>query len=110
MRRMSGESSKEALPSCGSCGSHLVQPTSGRQANPSVWEVELRCPDCGEHAVSYYDEAQLELLDREQGRATAEIEAELSRLEAEHMDEWVAQFVRALELDLIGPDDFRTRG
>jgi ribosomal protein S27E len=106
MSRMSGEPSNPALPTCGSCGSHLVHPTGGRQADRAGWEVEFRCPDCDGRELSYYTEAELEQLDREQDRATSEIEAELSRMEREHMGEWVARFVHALELDLIGPDDF----
>jgi transcription initiation factor IIE alpha subunit len=106
MLRMSGKPSNQALQTCGSCGSRLVQPTSGRQAKPTVWEVELRCPDCDGHEVSYLSDAELEQLDREQDRAASEIEAELCRLEALHMEEWVDRFVHALDLDLIGPDDF----
>jgi hypothetical protein len=106
VRRMSNEGSNQPVPACGSCGSHLVHPTRGRQTGFAVWEVELRCPDCHGREVSNYTEAELEKLDREQDRAMAEIEAELSRLEALHMGEWVARFGQALELDLIGPDDF----
>jgi ribosomal protein S27E len=93
---------------CGSCGSHLVHPTRGRQTDPAVWEVELRCPDCHGREVSHFTQAELETLDREQDRAASEIQAALSRLEAQHMEEWIVSFGRALDLDLIGPDDFRT--
>jgi hypothetical protein len=53
-----------------------------------------------------YTGAQLKELDRELARAASNIEQQLSRLEAVHMEEWAALFLRALELDLIGPDDF----
>jgi hypothetical protein len=105
MARMKGEPSDRALPTCSRCGSHLVQPSWGRQT-PAVWEVELRCPDCDGREVSYLSDAELEELECEQDRTAAEIEAELSRLEALHMAEWVALFLHALDLDLIGPDDF----
>jgi hypothetical protein len=104
--RMTDERSNQPVPACGSCGSQLVHPTRGRQTDFATWEVELRCPDCHGREVSHYTEAELERLDREQDRAASEIEAELSRLETLHMEEWVARFAQALELDLIGPDDF----
>jgi hypothetical protein len=106
MLDMSGEPSNRALQTCGHCGSQLVQPSWGRQTNPATWVVELRCPDCDGLELSYLSEAELEQLDREQDRAASEIEAELRRLEALHMEEWVDRFVHALDLDLIGPDDF----
>jgi hypothetical protein len=50
--------------------------------------------------------ARMDEIVRAFARQRSEIEAELSRLEALHMEEWVARFAQALELDLIGPDDF----
>jgi hypothetical protein len=103
---MSGKCPDQQVTACDSCGSHLVHPIRGRQIDLYTWEVELRCPDCYGREVSYYSEAQLERLDREQDRAACAIEAELNRLEALHMEEWIARFAQALDLDLIGPDDF----
>jgi hypothetical protein len=56
--------------------------------------------------VWYCTEAELEHLDRELDRVTSEMKEELGRLEALHMEQWVARFAHALDLDLIGPDDF----
>jgi hypothetical protein len=53
-----------------------------------------------------YTDAQLEELDRELDLAASVMQQQLSRLEAVHMEEWAALFLRALERDLIGPDDF----
>lgn len=103
---MSRERSNRPSASCGSCGSHLIHPTRELQAGSSLWEVELRCADCDELEVTYCTEAELETLDRDQDRAASEIQEELGRLEALHMKEWVSRFEHALELDLIGPDDF----
>jgi hypothetical protein len=71
-----------------------------------VWEVDLRCPDCERWRASYYTRSELEQLDQELDRAASEIETELGRLAAMHMEEWIALFVHALDLDLIGADDF----
>ena len=69
-------------------------------------EVDLRCPDCEWRRASYYTPSEIEQLDQELDRAALEIETELGRLEALHMGEWTALFVHALDLDLIGADDF----
>jgi hypothetical protein len=58
----------------------------------------------GEHRN--YTRSGLEQLDRELDRAATETETELGRLEALHTEEWIALFSHALDLDLIGPDDF----
>jgi ribosomal protein S27E len=99
-------SSNQPVPPCSSCGSLLVHPTDGRETDSTLWEVELRCPDCERREVSYYTPAELERFDRELDRAASEIEDALRRLEALHMEEWAARFAQALDLDLIGPDDF----
>jgi hypothetical protein len=104
---MSSKSSKRPLSTCGSCGSHLVHATGGRETDSVVWEVDLRCPDCERRWASYYARAELERLKSEFNDAASVIEEELSRLEALHMEEWVARFESALHLELVVPDDFR---
>ncbi len=52
-----------ALERCRSCPSRLVQPVQWRRLGDDVWEIDLRCPDCGTtsrecvptEAVSRYD-------------------------------------------------------
>jgi hypothetical protein len=98
---MSNTRSNRPVPPCGFCGSLLTHTTGRRETDTPRWEVEFR----SRHASSYTG-SQLAQLDRELGRAAAEIETELGRLEALHMEEWSARFSHALDLDLIGPDDF----
>jgi hypothetical protein len=95
-----------SAPTCISCRSNLLCPTKAGQAGPALWRVRLRCPECGWRGAVNYTEAQLEELDRGRERAASNIQQQLSRLETVHMEEWAALFLRALELDLIGPDDF----
>ena len=103
---MSSERSNGPVPPCSACGSLLVHATGRRGADSPIWEVELRCPDCERRQAAYYTRSGIEQLDRELERAASEIEAELGRLEALHTEEWIELFAHALELDLIGPDDF----
>jgi hypothetical protein len=103
---MSRKGSIRPASACAFCGSHLVHPTAECQIQSSLWEVELRCPECEGLRVCYCTHAELEHLDRELDRVTAEMKKELRRLEAAHMEEWVARFVNALDVDLIVADDF----
>jgi ribosomal protein S27E len=103
---MSSERPNRPAPTCASCGSHLVHPAEGHETNSTLWELDLRCPECERRQVSYYTPAELEQLDRQLDRVTSEMRKELSRLESLHMEEWSARFAQALDLDLIGPDDF----
>jgi ribosomal protein S27E len=91
---------------CSFCGSNLVHPIAGCEVQSALWEVELRCPDCERLQVWYCTPTELERLDRELDRVTSEMEEELHRVEALHMEDWAAHFVHALDVDLIGPDDF----
>jgi hypothetical protein len=106
MRHMSSTRSNRPVPPCNSCGSLLIHTTGRRETDSRLWEVELRCPDCERRRASYYTRSELEQLDRELNRAVSEIETQLGRLEALHMEEWIGLFMHALDLDLIGPDDF----
>jgi ribosomal protein S27E len=106
MRHMSSTRSNGPVPPCSFCGSRLIHTTGRRETDSPRWEVEFRCPDCEQEQASYYTRSQLERLDWELDRAASEIETELRRLEALHMEEWIARFSRALNLDLIAPDDF----
>lgn len=102
---MSDKSSNAPVSACISCESNLLFPTESLRVG-SQWEVDLRCPECGWRGAVRYTDAQLEELDRELDLAASVMQQQLSRLEAVHMEEWAALFLRALERDLIGPDDF----
>lgn len=91
---------------CDSCDSPLVHPTAYAQIATELWMVDLRCPDCGRCSEAVLGERQLEQLDRELDHAVAEIEQELRRVEADNMRHWATCFARAIELELLGADDF----
>jgi hypothetical protein len=99
-------SSERPLLVCAGCGSDLVFPVEQSAPAADRCDVELRCPDCGWEGERSCDEADLDRLDRELSRAHAEIRGALGRLETLHMEQWADAFACALELDLIGPDDF----
>jgi hypothetical protein len=103
---MSSKRSDGSVPPCSSCGSRLLHTTERRETDSALWEVQLRCSDCERRQASYYTRSELEHLDQELGRAASEIKTELGRLEVLRMEEWIALFRHALDLGLIGADDF----
>jgi ribosomal protein S27E len=103
---MSNTRSNGPVPPCSFCGSLLTHTTGRRETDTDRWEVDLRCPDCEREQASYCTRSELQRLDRELDRAVSEIEAQVRRLETLHMEEWIARFSSALNLDLIAPDDF----
>ena len=96
----------DRLTICGSCGSMLVQPRTWRQAPPRSWQVELRCPECEGHGSAVVDEELAEQLTLFHERARALVEVSMLRLASENAEREIDRFARALETDLILPEDF----
>jgi hypothetical protein len=96
----------EALHVCTSCAGGLVHPLDWLEESPGRWRVLLRCPDCGELREDVFSQALIERLDDELDRATAQMLSDLRQVTQANMAEELERFSRALELDLIGPNDF----
>lgn len=96
----------EALHVCPYCAGGLVHPLDWLEESPGRWHVRLRCPDCGEQREGVFGQALIERLDDELDRATAQMLGDLRQVTHANMAEEIERFVRALELDLIGPGDF----
>jgi hypothetical protein len=96
----------EQLGRCERCGSLLVQPQGWKELGGDKILIYLRCPECftfrtpsvGHDVLARYDE---ELIS---GRNA--ILAQYEALVYRNMSELAERFARALELDLIGADDF----
>jgi hypothetical protein len=98
----------DALHVCPDCRSELVQPLEWKQAdgNRGHWHLLRRCPECewrgdavhGPHEINAYDD----VLDA----GTLALMSELRTLEQEAMSALADTLAEALELDLIGADDF----
>lgn len=96
----------EALHVCPLCAGGLVHPLDWLEESPGRWRVLLRCPDCGELRDGVFGQALIERLDDELDRATAQMLSDLRQVTHANMAEEIERFSRALELDLIGPNDF----
>jgi hypothetical protein len=97
----------EALHVCGSCGSRQVHPLDWMEESPERWRIVLRCPECEQTREGVFGRAMVERLDDELDRASAALLGDYTRMVHANMSDEIELFVRALDLDLIGPADFQ---
>jgi hypothetical protein len=94
---------------CPRCGSRLVQPLRWEADPDSGVLVDLRCPECLQWRQGAFSRAEMAALDREQAAARQTLVDAYEGLVTESMEALVHCFGRALDLDLVGPDDFAPR-
>jgi hypothetical protein len=93
---------------CGACRRPFVVPEAIVSAPGGIEGVvvELRCTDCGWTHIGAYPPAAVEALDRALDLTEREIRAALEICELTEGLERIDRFARALDLDLITPEDF----
>ncbi|TML07018.1 MAG: hypothetical protein E6G41_05575 [Actinobacteria bacterium] len=93
---------------CGSCRRPFVIPDAIVSAPHGVEGLvaELRCTDCGWTHIGAYAPSAIEALDRALDLSEREIRAALEICELTDELERIDGFARALEEDLITPEDF----
>jgi hypothetical protein len=94
------------LETCLVCGRDFVQPVSWEPDGPERWWMFLRCGECGvsrEVVVSNDEAGRFEAALHARAKLVARAVREL---EEERISSEVADFVTALEHDLIVPADF----
>ncbi|MGA9875865.1 MAG: hypothetical protein WBQ21_08650 [Solirubrobacteraceae bacterium] len=96
----------EALHVCPRCTGGLVHPLDWAEESPGRWRISMRCPDCDLLREGVFGQALVERLDEELDKATGALLSDLKQLTHANMTEEIELFARALELDLIGPNDF----
>jgi len=96
----------DELTLCAGCGSSLVQPVGWAGHGDAAWQVELRCPECEERATSVVGDDLAEQLTLFHERARALVELSMVRLASDNAEREIERFARALEQDLILPEDF----
>jgi hypothetical protein len=98
-----------ALTLCPRCGSSFLQPLRCEAKGADVVLVELRCADCTIWVQAPHTRADMRELDRRQAEYRELIVAEYERSVAESMETLASCLASALELDLVGADDFAVR-
>ena len=98
----------EDLHICGSCRRPFVVPDAIVSAPKGVEGVvvELRCTNCGWLHAGAYPQAAVEAIDRAMDLDDREIRTAVEILEFVDELDRIEVFARALELDLIVPEDF----
>ena len=94
---------------CPGCGSALLQPLRSRPAGDDEMLVDLRCPECFmwmQECCSRFDLAEL---DKRHAAWRELLVDAYERSVAESMEALAVCFRQALELDLVGADDFAPR-
>ncbi len=91
---------------CPTCGSDFVFPTDWEPSGSAHWRVSLRCPECEWIGEGVYAQDQLDEYDRILDLGTESLIDDLKVLTRSNMENEISAFARALEVNLIIPDDF----
>jgi hypothetical protein len=87
---------------CRRCGLDLANPVAWHEHGDVHWGIRLRCGSCG-----YVRDDDAMRLDRNVAPGMCRIAASLRRLDRETMRADAETLARALQRDLLLPDDFR---
>ena len=99
------------LADCTACGADFVHPVEWSPHDGQNWWMLLRCGACGASREETVPDAVAERYDRELDRAEHRMRRAAERLSHERLADEAESFATALELDLIGAEDFaRARG
>jgi hypothetical protein len=98
-----------APSTCPHCGSDFLQPLRCEAKDEEVVLVELRCAQCMVWLSEPHSRAEIRELDRRQAELRQLLLDAYERSVSESMDALATLFGVALELDLIGADDFAPR-
>jgi len=101
---------RETLADCGACGADFVHPVEWSPEGEEHWWMLLRCGACGSSREATVPDSEAALYDLELDRAEHGIERAADRLSRERLAEQTEAFATALELDLIGAEDFARGG
>jgi hypothetical protein len=97
---------RATLADCTACGADFVHPVEWSPHDGESWWMLLRCGACGASREETVPDAEAERYDRELDRAEHRMRRTAERLSQERLAEQAESFATALELDLIGAEDF----
>ena len=91
---------------CERCSCDLVEPVEWAAAGPTLWRVDLYCPNCDHASSGVFSQGCVDRFDERLDDATAAIVSDLKSLAAAAMAEDVERFIGALNSGAILPEDF----
>jgi hypothetical protein len=95
------------LEYCADCGEAFVYPVTWSESGPGDWSLLLRCGACGASRDVVASNAAVAEYEGQLDADMAAINRAAERLEREAIAAAADSFAAALELDLLGADDFR---
>jgi hypothetical protein len=98
------------LDVCLHCEQSFVAMVDCVRAGKGTWWLRLRCGSCGAWHETFAPDEAVAALQRAIARGRRRVAETLRSLDLERMASESEAFGRALELDLIGPDDFERAG
>jgi hypothetical protein len=98
--------STAGLEFCLVCGQDFVSMVRCTRAGSGGWWLLLRCGGCGTWHETFARDDAVAALYRGIARGLNIVAEDVKRLDLERMGSQVEAFRHALELDLIGPEDF----
>jgi hypothetical protein len=100
------EDGEVGLHICPDCASTLVHPLDWHEAPRGFWELTLHCPNCGRLDAGVFDQDQVDALEERLDEGLGSMLSDLRHLTQSNMTEEIERFTRALEADLLLPEDF----
>jgi hypothetical protein len=102
--------STTGLEVCLVCRQEFVSMARCTRAGNGTWWLLLRCGGCGTWHETFARDEAVAALHRAITRGVHTVAEQARCLDLERMGSQVEAFSQALELDLIGPDDFQRAG
>lgn len=108
--RQMEQRSTTGLEVCLECSQEFVSMARCTRAGNGTWWLLLRCGACGTWHETFAGDEAVAALQKAITRGVHTVAEQVRCLDLERMGSQVEAFSHALELDLIGPDDFRSAG
>jgi hypothetical protein len=93
-------------PVCSACASDLLQLEAWRERGAGGLTLRLRCPECDERTIRDLDAGEAAQVDDALSQARLDMVALYEAVVRNNVALEADLLAKALELDLIGPDDF----
>lgn len=90
------------------CGSRYAAVAKPRELSGLMWEADIMCGECGEWRTLVLHDSTAQRLDRVLDKGMEPIRRAARAQDEERFEREADAFARALELDLITADDFRS--
>jgi hypothetical protein len=108
MLRPMEQRSTTGLEVCLVCREEFVSMARSTRAGNGTWWLLLRCGACGTWHETFARDEAVAALQKAIRRGVHTVAEHVRCLDLERMGSQVEAFSQALELDLIGPDDFQS--